>query len=523
MGTRLKYDQLKEVPSKKPCRVATTANITNVLTGAPDIVDGISLSVGDRVLVKDQSTGSQNGVYSVVTVGTGANGVWERAYDFNSNDDVYSGVSLYISEGTSNSGTIYNLSTSDPIVLDTTSLTFTGFSGSSGGIYGGSGTVPTSTVATTTDSVSFLGPAIGSGGGFYVGTSSGSARFHVLDTDGQMQLSYNSSHFTLINHDVNDLLFFKGTVTAEDSEARFLSNASSSYKIRFGYGNNLANSWNASSINIGGKASFRLTYGNNNPVTDPFIDIQTNGVTKLGMNGVNGGDVGIGISASGGVPGARLDVWESDNTSGNRIFRLRNGDNTEVFNVRANGDYYAYSTTVSEIQSGGVSDFTKGWLYLTNNEASLGFNVVGGLTKNGLFFTDTITGLFFNQNYVFQTTGSTTSVAGPNGPTVSTSVQLSDGSAKLIMSGITSSFTGGVKFDTNYGIESTFGDIPSTSSLTFVGSYPILESYSVVGAPNPVSAGAGALIFVSNESGGATIAFSDGANWRRVTDNAVIT
>ena len=519
-NTRIKYNQLKDIPGKKPCRVATISNISNLSSAAPDIVDGVSLSVDDRILVKNQTTSSQNGIYDVVTVGTGSNGVWQRSTDLSTNDDIYEGIDLYVTSGTTNADTIWHLTTPDPITINTTSLTFSQFqSGAAAGIYGGSGTVPTSTVATTTDSISFLGPAIGSGGGFYVGTSSGSARFHVLDTDGQMQLSYNSSHFTLINHDVNDLLFFKGTVTVEDSETRFLSNASSSYKIRFGYGNNLNNAWSIGAFNTG-KPNFRIVPPNN-AFTDPAMDIQTNGTTKLGMNSTNGSDVAIGISASGGI-GARLDVFTSNTTTGN-ILRLRNGNLDPVFSVRGDGNLYAYSTTISEIQSGGVSDFTKGWLYLTNNEASLGFNVVGGLTKNGLFFTDTITGLFFNQNYVFQTTGSTTSVAGPNGPTVSTSVQLSDGSAKLIMSGITSSFTGGVKFDTNYGIESTFGDIPSTSSLTFVGSYPILESYSVVGAPNPVSAGAGALIFVSNESGGATIAFSDGANWRRVTDNAVIT
>jgi len=48
------------------------------------------------------------------------------------------------------------------------------------------------------------------------------------------------------------------------------------------------------------------------------------------------------------------------------------------------------------------------------------------------------------------------------------------------------------------------------------------KSYTVAGAPSAASAGAGSMIFVSNESGGATLAFSDGANWRRVADRAVI-
>lgn len=48
------------------------------------------------------------------------------------------------------------------------------------------------------------------------------------------------------------------------------------------------------------------------------------------------------------------------------------------------------------------------------------------------------------------------------------------------------------------------------------------SSYTVAGVPSASTAGAGAMIYVSNESGGAVPAFSDGTNWRRVTDRAVI-
>lgn len=49
-----------------------------------------------------------------------------------------------------------------------------------------------------------------------------------------------------------------------------------------------------------------------------------------------------------------------------------------------------------------------------------------------------------------------------------------------------------------------------------------LPSYTVAGAPNAATAGAGAQIYVTNEVGGAVPAFSDGTNWRRVTDRTVI-
>lgn len=47
-------------------------------------------------------------------------------------------------------------------------------------------------------------------------------------------------------------------------------------------------------------------------------------------------------------------------------------------------------------------------------------------------------------------------------------------------------------------------------------------SYTVAGVPSAVTVGAGTMIYVSNETGGAVMAFSDGTDWRRVTDRAVI-
>ena len=58
---------------KTPVRVATTANIT--LSGTQTI-EGVTVAADDRVLAKDQTTGSQNGVYKVST------GSWTRATDF---------------------------------------------------------------------------------------------------------------------------------------------------------------------------------------------------------------------------------------------------------------------------------------------------------------------------------------------------------------------------------------------------------------------------------------------------------
>lgn len=56
----------------------STANIADLAAGAPNSVDGYTPSVGDDILVGQQSTGSQNGIYNVDTVGTGSDGAWTR-------------------------------------------------------------------------------------------------------------------------------------------------------------------------------------------------------------------------------------------------------------------------------------------------------------------------------------------------------------------------------------------------------------------------------------------------------------
>lgn len=105
---------------KASARVATTANI--VLSGAQTI-DGIAAIAGDRVLVKNQSTGSENGVYVV------AAGAWSRATDFDDNAEVTAGAAIWIEEGTLAGDTGWVLTTDNPIVVGTTALTFTQFTG----------------------------------------------------------------------------------------------------------------------------------------------------------------------------------------------------------------------------------------------------------------------------------------------------------------------------------------------------------------------------------------------------------
>jgi hypothetical protein len=106
---------------KTAVRAATTGNIT--LSGAQTI-DGVSVIAGDRVLVKAQSTGSQNGIY------VAAAGAWARATDADTSAEVKPGMFTFVAEGTAGGDKGYVLTTDAPITLNTTALTFTQFSGS---------------------------------------------------------------------------------------------------------------------------------------------------------------------------------------------------------------------------------------------------------------------------------------------------------------------------------------------------------------------------------------------------------
>ena len=97
--------------------VATTANIT--LSGIQTI-DGVAVVTGNRVLVKSQTTGSQNGIYVV------AAGSWSRASDAVAPNVSTNNVVL-VEQGTVNAGKLFRLSTIGSIVVGTTVQTWTDF------------------------------------------------------------------------------------------------------------------------------------------------------------------------------------------------------------------------------------------------------------------------------------------------------------------------------------------------------------------------------------------------------------
>lgn len=116
-------------------RLATTANIANLNGGAPNTVDGIAVAAGNIILVKNQAAAAQNGLYVVVTVGGGANGIWLRWSEFDSTVEVKSGILVSVSEGVANLDSLWMLTTNDPITVGVTGLAF-GLITAGGGLTG---------------------------------------------------------------------------------------------------------------------------------------------------------------------------------------------------------------------------------------------------------------------------------------------------------------------------------------------------------------------------------------------------
>jgi hypothetical protein len=102
---------------KPSVRAATTANIT--LSGAQTI-DGVSVVAGDRVLVKNQSTASANGIY------VAAAGAWSRTPDA-SQGTLSPGALVIVEEGSANADTIWLLTNDGAITVGTTAITWTRF------------------------------------------------------------------------------------------------------------------------------------------------------------------------------------------------------------------------------------------------------------------------------------------------------------------------------------------------------------------------------------------------------------
>ena len=127
---------------KNPVRVVSTSNLSGTYdpgvlpdpitkgtitlgtTGAL-VVDGVTLSLADRILIAGQTNGEENGIYVVVEPGDSTTeAIIQRADDFDESAEIFTGVRVAIQEGTLFAASTWALTTAGTIILDSTALDF---------------------------------------------------------------------------------------------------------------------------------------------------------------------------------------------------------------------------------------------------------------------------------------------------------------------------------------------------------------------------------------------------------------
>ncbi len=145
LANKAYVDQVAQGLDTKPsCRVATTANLSaNYANGTAGVgatltatgngaisIDGVSPTTNDRILVKDQSTAAQNGIYVVTTVGDGSSAfVLTRATPEDQPAELTGGSFVFVEEGTANGDNGYVFTHTGAPTFGTTALDVAQFSG----------------------------------------------------------------------------------------------------------------------------------------------------------------------------------------------------------------------------------------------------------------------------------------------------------------------------------------------------------------------------------------------------------
>ena len=137
--TRPRAHQLSGVSAKSAVRILSSSNVT-LSGGTPATVDGVSLTIDDRILVTGQTSASENGIYRCTVVGSGSNGTWVRSRDANQAGSIVAGMTCIVTEGSTYADTFWKLTTDGAITIGTTELTFEQHSSDTTSSPGGSDT-----------------------------------------------------------------------------------------------------------------------------------------------------------------------------------------------------------------------------------------------------------------------------------------------------------------------------------------------------------------------------------------------
>ena len=175
------------------------ATLTNAGTNAALVLDNVNMALNDRVLVANQTDQTQNGVYTVTTVGDGSTAwVLTRSTDTDtagpSDPDAFGkGDAFFIKEGDTNAGHLDVLTTTGTIVFGTTNIVFSEVAETS--IYSaGTGLTLTGTTFSTNQDISTSASPTFAGGTFTGNVDLGDDDYIRLGDSQDLQIYHNASH-----------------------------------------------------------------------------------------------------------------------------------------------------------------------------------------------------------------------------------------------------------------------------------------------------------------------------------------
>jgi hypothetical protein len=539
--TKPRAYQIYDIDYKQATRVITVANVT-LSGGAPSQIDGVNLSLDDRVLVIGQSNAAQNGIYEVATVGSGSNGTWVRSGDTNSTGELLAGTIVMVTEGLIYADTQWKLTTDNPIVIGTSELVFEQNSAFAfGNVYANGTAVLASSVGdvitlTPGDNISISGNntsktvTIGVTGISLNSISNGTSNVNVVSSGGNVTVGINGTSniavFSSTGANVTGTLGVTGNITGGN-----LSGTSVTGTLL------TAAQTNITSVGTLGSLSVTANIAGGNLTTVGQM-VATGNVTGSNLN-LTGNIVDTGTMSL--ITGASGNINLAPNGINTLIATTTGANITGTLNATGNANVgnLGATTVVATTLTGTLSTAaqpnitsvgTLGALSVTGNIS--GGNILGngaGLSGINTFSTVAVTG---GNSAVADSIADTLTITAGSG--IALVMDSSTDTLTIAASGGSEIFVDGADFGTveetvtlsdDLGLvtdavtaESDLGTIV-TSGLIYPDQF-VLPSFTTTTLPS--ASVAGAMIYVTNETGGAVPAFADGTNWRRVTDRAIV-